>query len=220
MEKRDDVVFRRIRGRIVPIKRSSQNSKGFQKKPRSKTSKKAEVAKGGAVFGTGVLGGLFGGSVFAEFGKESERAKSVSKRFGRQAQNIEAQAKWVRSKKNFVYSKRTGIGSYDYKFLNNQAKTFRKAASRQRLRSQKLSKTGFRIGAGSIALGGFLAASGARRVYEGFKGDKANIGEEAFTDLGTAVVVGAAAKELGAKRKVSSKAARALIKKIFSKGRL
>ena len=179
------------------------------------------------MFSVGILGGLFGGSAFAEFGKESERAREASKSLAKRGQNVDAQAKWLRSKTRqkgvatSVFSPRTGIGSYDESFLKRQAATFKKSAARQRLRSRRLSKQGFAIGAGSLALGTFLASQGIRTAVEGFDKDKKlNLGQEAFSDLGAATVVGAAANELGLKRGVSKKAARTLLKKILTKGRL
>ena len=219
----EDVVFRRIRGRIVPIKRKRSS---VAKQPRHRKESQATGAtKSGALFSAGILGGLFAGSSFAEFGKEADRARKASKGLFRKGQHIKAQARWLKAKikqkgDTLVFSQRTGIGSFDEKFLNRQSKTFTRSAARQRLRATRLSKQGFGVGFASLVAGGFLASQGARKAFETFGDRELSIGEEAISDIGSIAVTGAAAREFGLKRGTSTKAAKALIKKILSKGRL
>lgn len=216
-EKGEQVVFRRVRGRVVPIK---------VKKPTVGKTKTKETAKGAGLFGAGLIGGLFGGSTYAEFGAESERARKVSQDLWKKNIKIKAQEKYLRSKTRAagkttaVFSERTGIFAYDVDFLKKQSKTYRKAAARQRLRAKTLSKLGFGIGTGAILGGTYLAAVGARTMFEAHKGERASLGEEAFTDLGTTLVVGAAAKEFGTKRNIGFRSARFALKKILTRGKL
>lgn len=227
----EQVVFRRIHGRVVPIKKKSGSQMRQPKqKPRIK-ERIAEASGGAATFAAGMVAGLFGGSAFAEFGKESERARQTSKKFVEKAKYIDSQATWLQQKiaqrgkqgggGSFVFSERTGIGTDDVQVLKNQSALFRKSAARQRLRSMRLSKQGFKVGGSAIGLGGFLVAAGGRRLYQGITGrEETTLPEEAFTDIGATFVLGAASHEYGLKRGVARAQAAKILKKVLSKGRL
>jgi len=205
----NEYVFRRIRGRIVRIKKKN----GFSNPPKRKKINKTEAAKGVGIFSGGALSGIFGGSVFSEFGKEKELHQQASKQMFDRAKKIK--------KQRLLFLKRgpTSFGPSVEKLLM-QEKTFRKAAAVRRATGAKIGKAGFALGAGSLAIGGFLSASGARITAEAVKGEKTTFKEEVFTDLGSSASLAGAINEFSLKRGIGRKAARAAIRKILTKGKL
>jgi len=204
----EEVRFVRIRGRVVPIKKKKQSSVAGRRKSKKsgKSVNKKEVAKGTGIFSAGIASGVFGGSVIAEFGAETRRARKESKKLFNKGFRLQKNAaKFEGSQADF---------------LKKQAKTFTKAGARQRDRSRRLGKQGFAIGAGAIAVGGFLSAAGLRRSTEGATGEKTNLGQEAFTDLGSAAALAGATNEFGLKSGKKGKSAARALRKILSKGRL
>ena len=193
-----EIVFRRIRGRIVPIKVNKSHipkrrpSHSNESNKSSKRVSKFQTA--GTLFG-GVVASLFGGSAFAEFGAEGERARDVSKFQQKQAQRLKGNPRE----------------------FPGQAKSFSKAAARSRLRSAKLFKQRNIIAGSALAIGAFAFAKGLRDIGENVKDDRLSFTEESALDLGSGAALTFGSLEAGKKMRIPRKKASGMLIKVLGK---
>ncbi len=198
MAQEKEVIYRRIRGRIVPIKVNKK--RGSIKKRIKRSPKKSKKTNNFAIAGqlaAGSLASLFGGSAFAEFGAEAQRSKDVSKAAWKQGRRIQA------SPNQF----------------EGQAKAFFRQGARQRVRSSRLLKQRNIVAGSALGLGAFLFAKGFREVGEKVKGERLNLTEEAITDLSGTAAITIGSIEAGKKLRIPRKRAFSLIRKVFTKGK-
>lgn len=188
MEKQ--LIFRRINGRLVPMKVNKSDIRPGRPRKRQSKGKIAATMVGG------VGASLFGGSAFAEFGAEAERLRDVSKAQYRQAKRLKV----------------------DPRAWRGQAKSFSRAAARSRLRSRTIFKQRNLIAGGALALGAFAFAKGLREAGESIKGDRLNFGEEAAVDLGGTLAIGVGSIALGKKLRVPRNRAFRVLKNFAVKG--
>lgn len=197
MPKEQEVIFRRIRGRIIPIKVNKRHGNVKKQIKRSpKKTKKRGFSIAGSIAG-GALASLFGGSAFAEFGTEAQRARDVSKAAFKQAQRIKVNPR----------------------AFEGQAKGLFRQAAFQRKRSASLFKQRNIVAGGALGAGAFLFARGIRELAESKKGERLTLSQEAAADLAATAAITLGSIEAGAKLRIPKKKAASLLLKIFRKGR-
>lgn len=191
-----DIVFRRVRGRIVPIKvnKSRMSRKRPSHKNKATGRETIKFSTAATILG-GAVSSLFGGSAFAEFDSEARRAKDVSKFQFKQAQRLKQ----------------------DPRAFKGQAKSFSRAAARSRARSARLFKQRNYIASSALALGAFAFAKGLRETGETIKDERLSLAEESILDLGSGAALTIGSIEAGKKLRVPSKKAARLITKALGK---
>ena len=173
-----NVVFRRINGHIVPIKKAGTPSGGSSGKRQVK-----DVAQGAALTGAGVLAGVYSGKFAAKSVLASAYAENVGRDAARKARSI-----FQYAKKSAILANQKSIGLNtqaafglekvgDYAFKKGQKETAMNA-SKIALGSATISERLFRnrkvIRGFGTAIGSGLIVAGLKKLYEGITGEKSS----------------------------------------------
>lgn len=164
-----DVTFRRVRGRIIPIRKKADSSVDYKK-----------TAKGAALIGVGA-------GTAAGAGRASAVAaeKAVKFRINANVYSKKAQAfKKARPSKSYSQLKKAGQMEFGFKTTTEKLyNPFRKTAQESAVLSAtyKNVKKGVRFG--GMALSTALIGAGLKRGYEGLTGNKADTKEEVISNV-------------------------------------
>lgn len=179
MGQEQEIVFRKVRGRIIPIKVKSK--RGAINKRSKKVSKKQQKSKAAGVFGLGggLLSGVFGGLITRKAQKGSQKAARAAGKATKLA--FKAQQQGVSGEQLNLFKMATATG---------RSERLMKRASRLRARSRVLEKAASKGRLATLAIGGSLIGAGVENVLDPVNEGQ---GKEFFKDLSINVASGAVA---------------------------
>lgn len=161
-----DIAFRRIRGRIIPIKH--------------KETRQDQVKKGAALTAAGAVTGVSAGDLAARATKQAASFRVNSTMYAAKAQDLINTFK-RRPKISPAAERLEKAGQYAFQF---KVRPFSKAQSFEKLAvNTALKSKGFRLMRKGLRAGGFAASTallgiGFKNLYEGVSGQKADTKKE------------------------------------------
>lgn len=208
MGKDQDIVFRRINGRIVPIKQAKKSGAIPRAKKQSKSeSQKAQRNAGIFGLGSGVGSGLLGGYLT----KKAERQSAKAARAAGKATKLAFKA-------NQIGSVGEQLDLFKRQASRQRAENLLKRANRLRIRSKFFEKAASKTRLGALTIGGSLIGAGIENIIESSDAKK-NPGAEFAKDVGVNLASGAVAAAfiLGTGKKINPKKGLSALSEIVKK---
>lgn len=209
-QKGEKVVFRRIKGKIVPIKVG-------------KSLNKADRRQKGLVGGSATVGGVaasaFGGSVFAVAGEEASRARRMQRVFAKRARSFDIS-------KAAVQQELFGGGPDQLDLFSDKPRADRfKTARTQNLRASRrasrraafFTRAGSLVGGTSLVLGGAAISFGIQNSAEAIKGQQLEFEEGFAVNVAAGGAALVAANRLSAGTGFTAKKSLGIIKDLAKK---
>lgn len=167
---KDRMVFRRVNGRIVPIKKREGHSIDIKK-----SGQGAGLIAGGAVTAVGA------GSMAAVATKKASQFRVQSRLYSQKASEVLSR---IRSgSTRYEKLEKVGQMSFGFKISPKTYDPYTKTAASSALKSQgfRTLRKGFRLG--GLAISAALIGTGIKRGYEGLTGRKADTREEVVANV-------------------------------------